>query len=109
MSERTKEQIAADICEVLEKYVAPAVAQHGGIVNYVDYKEGHVLLELSGACSGCSGSTMTLKYGVENMLKEMVPEVEHVDGMDDPNSGVSPYMTDPYYFNDYGHMDDTDY
>ena len=113
MSERTNEQIADDIRMVLEKYIEPAVALHGGQVNFLEYNDGKVLLELSGACSGCAGSTMTLKYGVESMLKEMVPEVQEIEGMDDPNSSVPPYMTNPFWMDDFDrHMvedlDETD-
>ena len=50
-----------------------------------------VLVILSGGCSGCASSTITLKMGVENMLKHYVPEVTSVDGMDDPN------FNNPYY------------
>ena len=93
---RTDEEIVKNIVSVLEQYVTPAVAQHGGIVNFVSYENGHVLLELSGACSGCAGSTATLKFGVENILKDMVPEVQSIEGMDDPFSDVDPFMTDPF-------------
>lgn len=103
MTERTQEQIVDNIKQVLETYIAPAVAGHGGEVNFVEYKEGRVLLELSGACSGCAGSTMTLKFGVESMLKEMVPEVVEVEGMDDPFSTVDPYYSamPPWFMEDY--------
>lgn len=94
MTTRTNEEITESIKSILDEYVAPAVAQHGGQVNFVSYSNGKVLLELSGACSGCAGSTMTLKFGIENMLKEMVEEVEEVAGMDDPFTTVSPYYTD---------------
>jgi Fe-S cluster biogenesis protein NfuA len=93
MTERTQEQIVEHIQLVLETYVAPAVAGHGGEVNFVEYNNGKVLLELSGACSGCAGSTMTLKFGVENMLRDMIPEVEEVEGMDDPFSTVDPFYS----------------
>jgi Fe-S cluster biogenesis protein NfuA len=93
MTERTDEQIIENIKEVLETYIAPAVASHGGEVNFVSYQNNKVLLELSGACSGCAGSTMTLKFGVENMLRELVPEVQEVEGMDDPFSNVDPFYT----------------
>lgn len=93
---RTDEEIVESIVHTLETYVEPAVAQHGGVVNFVSYENGHVLLELSGACSGCAGSAATLKFGVENILKEMVPEVTSIEGMDDPFSDVDPFMTDPF-------------
>lgn len=96
MTERTQEQIVENITQVLEEYVAPAVAGHGGEVNFVSFEDGKVLLEMSGACSGCAGSTMTLKYGVENMLTQMIPEVQTVEGFDDPFSEVDPFYTDPF-------------
>ena len=99
MTERTQEQIVDNIKQVLETYIAPAVAGHGGEVNFLEYNDGKVLLELSGACSGCAGSTMTLKFGVESMLREMVPEVQEVEGMDDPFSTVDPfYSSAPPWF-----------
>lgn len=102
MTERTQEQIVDNIKQVLETYIAPAVAGHGGEVNFVEYNNGRVLLELSGACSGCAGSTMTLKFGVESMLREMVPEVQEVEGMDDPFSTVDPFYTSapPWFYED---------
>ena len=57
MTEKEKyDQIVETIKETLETYVAPAVAGHGGIVNYVDFQDGVVTLEMSGACSGCAMS-----------------------------------------------------
>jgi len=102
MSEKTQLEIEEKIKTVLAQYVEPAVAQHGGSVNFVSYNHGSVLLEMSGACSGCAGSTMTLKMGIENLLKELVPEVHEVEGMDDPFSQVDPYYTSmpPMYFDD---------
>ena len=105
MTERTQEEIVKNIVEVLETYVAPAVASHGGEVNFSDYHDGVAILEMSGACSGCAGSTMTLKMGVEGILTEMVPEVQRVEGFDDPFSQVDPFYTDPFMFHDYGMED----
>lgn len=101
MTERTKEEIEANIKQVLEQYVDPVVAQHGGQVNFSAYENGHVLLEMSGACSGCAGSTMTLKMGVEGILVEMIPEVKSIEGFDDP------FSNNPYY-QPFIHMEDLD-
>lgn len=101
MSERTREEIEINIKQVLEQYVAPAVAQHGGEVNFSSYNNGVVFLEMSGACSGCAGSTMTLKLGVEGLLTEMIPEVERVEGFDDPFSTVDPFYTSMPFIEDY--------
>jgi Fe-S cluster biogenesis protein NfuA len=97
MIERTPEEVIDHIKEVLEKYVAPGVAQHGGVVNFVRYDEGSLLLEMSGACSGCAMSTQTLKHGIENIVRQMVPEVQNIEAMDDPNSMVNPFYTDYRY------------
>ena len=97
MTERTQEEIVKNITEVMEQYVAPNVAQHGGEVNFVSFELGVVLVELSGACSGCAGSTMTLKHGIEQMMTQMIPEVSSVEGIDDPFSNVDPYYnSDPF-------------
>ena len=96
IDKQTYDDIVVNIKQVLENYVQPAVAGHGGKVNYLDYNAGAVTLELSGACSGCAMSSMTLKMGIENILMEMVPEVVTVHGVDDPNSGVDPYMNQDY-------------
>lgn len=97
MIKRSQEEIVKNIVEVMEQHVAPSVAQHGGEVNFVSFENGIVLVELSGACSGCAGSTMTLKHGIEQMMTTLVPEVTAVEGMDDPFSNVDPYfMSDPF-------------
>jgi len=97
MTERSKEEIIKNITEVMEQYVTPSVAQHGGEVNFVSFENGVVLVELSGACSGCAGSTMTLKHGIQQMMTQLIPEVTGVEGIDDPFSNVDPYfMSDPF-------------
>ena len=97
MTERSYEDIVKNITEVMEQYVTPAVAQHGGEVNFVSFENGAVLVELSGACSGCAGSTMTLKHGIEQMMTSLITEVTSVEGIDDPLSTVDPfYMNDPF-------------
>mgnify|MGYP001250481122 FL=1 len=54
------DRIVTNIKQTLENYVAPAVAGHGGVVNFVDYQDGTLTLEMSGACSGCAMSAITL-------------------------------------------------
>ena len=88
---RTNEEIVQIIHDLIETRIQPAVSSHGGKINFVSYDEGKLVLELSGACAGCAGSTATLKFGVENMVKHYVPEVTEVDAIHDENSGVDPY------------------
>ena len=108
MTTRTDEEIIKQIKELIESHVKPGVAQHGGNIEFVDYKEGNLLLELGGACSGCSGSTITLKMGVEKMIKHYVPEVHTVEAQDDPFSTVDPFYSDPFAMqHDWDEVDDT--
>lgn len=66
------------IQQILHDYVRPAVEQDGGAISYKSYESGKVTVELRGSCSGCPSSTITLKAGIEGLLKRMVPEVEEV-------------------------------
>ncbi|GAA4333788.1 NifU family protein [Mucilaginibacter gynuensis] len=66
------------IQQILHDYVRPAVEQDGGAISYRSFDEGVVTVELRGSCSGCPSSTITLKAGIENLLKRMVPEVTEV-------------------------------
>ena len=66
------------IKKVLDEYVKPAVEMDGGAIQFHSFDNGVVKLLLQGACSGCPSSTITLKSGIENLLKSMVPEVKEV-------------------------------
>jgi Fe-S cluster biogenesis protein NfuA len=73
--------IVAQIRELIETRVRPAVAQDGGDIAYRGFRDGTVYLAMHGACSGCPSSTMTLKQGIEGLLKYYVPEVEAVEAV----------------------------
>ncbi len=73
--------IVAQIRELIETRVRPAVAQDGGDIVYRGFQKGTVYLALHGACSGCPSSTMTLKQGIEGLLKHYVPEVDKVEAV----------------------------
>jgi len=66
------------IKDLIDTYVKPAVEMDGGNIEFKSFNEGTVTLILEGACSGCPSSTVTLKAGIEGMLKRMVPEVKEV-------------------------------
>jgi Fe-S cluster biogenesis protein NfuA len=66
------------IKQMLEEYVRPAVEQDGGAIHFKSFDNGVVTLILKGSCSGCPSSTLTLKSGIENLLKKMVPQVTEV-------------------------------
>ncbi|GAB3836307.1 NifU family protein [Hymenobacter jeollabukensis] len=69
---------AQKIIDLLDNYVRPAVEQDGGNITFKSYNEGIVTVNLQGSCSGCPSATVTLKSGIENLLKRMVPEVKEV-------------------------------
>ncbi len=79
VEERSEDaDIVAQINELLESRVRPAVAGDGGDIQYRGYRDGVVYLQMQGACSGCPSSSATLKHGIEGLLKHYVPEVVEV-------------------------------
>lgn len=72
-------EIETKIRQLLEDHVRPAVEMDGGAIDFKSFKDGVVTVEMKGSCSGCPSSTMTLKAGIENLLKRMVPEVQAVE------------------------------
>jgi Fe-S cluster biogenesis protein NfuA len=77
-SEEDEDEVVAQIKELLETRVRPAVAQDGGDIIFHDFEGGVVYLHMQGSCSGCPSSTATLKAGIENMLRHYIPEVVEV-------------------------------
>lgn len=73
--------IIDQIKELIETRVRPAVAQDGGDIVYKGYKDGHLYLSMHGACSGCPSSSVTLKRGIESLIRHYVPEVEAVEAV----------------------------
>ena len=75
-------EVVAQIKELLDTRVRPAVANDGGDIIFRAFEDGVVYLHMQGACSGCPSSTATLKHGIENMLRYYVPEVQAVEAVD---------------------------
>jgi Fe-S cluster biogenesis protein NfuA len=73
--------VIEQIKELIETRVRPAVAQDGGDIAYKGYRDGHLYLSMHGACSGCPSSTVTLKRGIESLIRHYVPEVESVEAV----------------------------
>jgi Fe-S cluster biogenesis protein NfuA len=72
------DEIVAQIKELIETRVRPAVAADGGDITFEGFENGVVYLNMRGSCSGCPSSTLTLKTGIENMLRHYIPEVIEV-------------------------------
>jgi len=70
--------IEKKIINILETKVRPAVARDGGDIKFKEFKDGVVMVNLQGSCSGCPSSTMTLKQGVQNLLCHYIPEIKEV-------------------------------
>ena len=73
--------VEGQIIKILETKIRPAVARDGGDIKFKDFKDGKVIVELQGSCSGCPSSTLTLKKGVQNLLCHYVPEVKEVEAV----------------------------
>tara|TARA_B100000886_G_C20285864_1_gene433265 strand:+ start:270 stop:809 length:540 start_codon:yes stop_codon:yes gene_type:complete len=76
-----KDEISIRIQQVLDEKIRPAVAMDGGDIQLKNYKDGVAEVLLKGACAGCPSSTITLKHGVERMIKHYVPEVNSVEAL----------------------------
>lgn len=84
--------VADRVREVLEDQVNPAIASHGGAINLVDVKGTEIYLEMSGGCQGCAMSRLTLRQGVERMLRQAIPEISAVHDITDHAGGSNPYF-----------------
>ena len=71
-------EIEKKIIKILDQKIRPAVAKDGGDIKFKEFKDGVVMVQLQGSCSGCPSSTMTLKQGVQNLLCHYLPEVKEV-------------------------------
>ena len=77
----TQDETVKRILEVLDTKIRPAVARDGGDIKFKSFQDGVVKVELQGSCSGCPSSLMTLKQGVQNLLKHYVKEVQSVEAV----------------------------
>ena len=83
--------IRRKVQRLIDEAVAPAVASHGGRVTLLDVRENSLYLEFGGGCRGCGMSHVTLKYGVERLIREHVPEVGEILDTTDHAGGKNPY------------------
>ena len=83
--------VEQQIQQVLDEEVNPMVASHGGVVSLLEVKDQNVYLEFGGGCQGCSMIDVTLKQGVEVMIKEQIPEIAAIYDVTDHAGGENPY------------------
>lgn len=85
-------EVADKVREVLDTQVNPAIAAHGGMISLVDVQGTEISVEMSGGCQGCALSRMTLRQGVERMLREALPQLTAVHDVTDHESGENPFF-----------------
>lgn len=85
-------EIADRVRAVLDSQVNPAIAAHGGMISLVDVQDTEIFVEMSGGCQGCALSRMTLRQGVERMLRQAVPELTAVHDVTDHAAGSNPFF-----------------
>ena len=87
------EDLAAKVQELIDSTINPAVAGHGGFVQLMEVKDNKVYIQMGGGCQGCGAADVTLKAGIERLIKEELPESEEVLDSTDHASGTNPYYT----------------
>src|SRR5215471_4124945 len=87
----SNEDSKSKIQELIDYQINPAVAGHGGFIELLDFKNGIVYLKMGGGCQGCGMANVTLKQGIERMLREEMPEIQQVVDTTDHAGGTNPY------------------
>ena len=87
------DELKTKVQELIDTMINPAVAGHGGFVELVDVQDNRVYLQMGGGCQGCGAADVTLKQGIERLIKEEIPEVAEVLDATDHSAGTNPYYT----------------
>ena len=87
------DDLKSRVQELIDTMINPAVAGHGGFVELVDVQDNRVYLQMGGGCQGCGAADVTLKQGIERLIKEEIPEVAEVLDATDHSAGSNPYYT----------------
>ncbi len=87
------DEIRRIIEEMIEQSINPAIASHGGFVQVIEVKDTVVKMRMAGGCQGCSSSSMTLRYGIERMIRDRIPQIVEIIDVTDHEAGVNPYYS----------------
>jgi Fe-S cluster biogenesis protein NfuA len=85
------EHVRVRVQQVLDEMINPGVAAHGGFVELLDVQDDNVFIRMGGGCQGCGAADVTLKMGVERLIRERVPQVREIFDTTDHASGMNPY------------------
>lgn len=91
-SEPLEGELADKVRQVIDHQINPAVASHGGQVSLVDLRDNKVYVQLSGGCQGCGMASVTLKQGIERMIRQHLPEIEEIVDVTNHAAGTNPYF-----------------
>ena len=86
-------ELKTKVQELIDTMINPAVAGHGGYVELIDVQDNRVYLQMGGGCQGCGAADVTLKSGIERLIKDELPEVTEVLDTTDHAAGNNPYYT----------------
>jgi Fe/S biogenesis protein NfuA len=86
-------ELKTKVQELIDTMINPAVAGHGGFVELIDVQDNRVYLQMGGGCQGCGAADVTLKSGIERLIKDELPEVTEVLDTTDHGAGNNPYYT----------------
>ena len=89
--ELTQDDLKIKVQEILDDMINPAIAGHGGFIRLLDVRDNHVFVMMGGGCQGCGMADVTLKSGIETMLKEEIPQIQGVIDQTDHAEGRNPY------------------
>jgi Fe-S cluster biogenesis protein NfuA len=89
----SEEEIRAQVQELLINEVNPAVASHGGFVRLIDVKKNNIYLQLGGGCQGCGMASVTLRQGIEKLIRKEIPQIGNILDITDHASGTNPYYS----------------
>lgn len=93
VSSEEDERLYGRVADLFEAEINPAVASHGGAVELIDVQDAMVLLRMAGGCQGCGMADVTLRQGIEVLLKRRVPEIRGLIDVTDHSAGTNPYLT----------------
>ncbi len=91
----TQEELKQKIQEMLDDMINPAVAGHGGFIRLLDVRDNRVFMQMGGGCQGCGMANITLRNGVETLLREEFPQIEAVIDQTEHADGLNPYYRPP--------------
>jgi Fe-S cluster biogenesis protein NfuA len=85
------DELRAKVQEIFDTQINPAVAAHGGVVDLLDVKDSKIYIQMGGGCQGCGMADVTLRQGIEQAIRQALPQVDQILDVTDHASGTNPY------------------